>query len=218
MLLSKRLIEPEALERLTPEQARPNLADLVRLNRYFGGHSVIRKALHRVVDGRSDFSLLDIGCASGDSSRMIRAIYPGARVTCLDHRLVNMENAPHPKMIADAFHLPFQPCSFDVVVASLFLHHFEDGEVVQLLGEFYAVAKRALLVCDLERQLLPYIFLPLTKSLFRWDRVTVHDGTRSVRASFRVVELIHLAKNAGITAPEVRAHRPAFRLSLIARK
>lgn len=218
MLFSKRLIEPEVLDRLPPDEARPNLADLVRINRRFGGHSVVRKTLERAANGERCFSLLDVGCASGDTARAVLAKYPDARITCLDHNLVNMETAPHPKVIADAFGLPFIPKSFDFVLCSLFLHHFPDEQVVGLLAQFYRVARKALLICDLERQVLPYMFLPATKMVFGWNRVTVQDGIRSVRASFRAGELAHLARRAGIREPEVQTHRPAFRISMIARK
>ena len=36
--LGKRLILPELVDTLPPEQARASLRDLVRINRYWGGH------------------------------------------------------------------------------------------------------------------------------------------------------------------------------------
>jgi ubiquinone/menaquinone biosynthesis C-methylase UbiE len=159
LFFSQRLIEPEVLDHLPPEEARPNLADLVRINRYFGGHSTVRHTLEQAANGEQCFSLLDIGCGSGDSARILLNEYPRARVTCLDHNVINMERAPYPKLIADAFELPFRPESFDFVFSSLFLHHFTDEQVVGLLGQFYRIARKAVLVCDLDRNLLPYIFL-----------------------------------------------------------
>jgi SAM-dependent methyltransferase len=218
LFLSQRLIKPEILDHLPPEEARQNLADLVRINRYFGGHSVIRHTVERVVNGEPYFSLLDVGCASGDTARLVLSQYPHARITSLDYNRVNMENAPYPKVVANAFDLPFRDLSFDFVLSSLFLHHFSDEQVVGLLAQFYRITRKALLICDLERNLVPYVFLPASKFVFGWKRVTVHDGIRSVRASFRERELLHLAKRAGIENPELHTHRPAFRVSVIARK
>jgi ubiquinone/menaquinone biosynthesis C-methylase UbiE len=218
LFLSRRLIKPEVLDHLPPEEARPNLADLVRINRYFGGHSVIRYTLEQVADGESCFSLLDIGCASGDTARLVLTEYPQAKITCLDRNWVNMEIAPYPKVMADAFELPFSAASFDFVLCSLFLHHFSDEQVIGLLGQFYHVARKALLICDLERQIIPYLFLPATKLVLGWNRVTVHDGIRSVRASFREAELVELAERAGVRKAQSQTHRPAFRISVIARK
>ena len=217
-VFSRRHIKPELLDHLSPEEARPNLADLVRINRNFGGHSVLRKMLESVAGPGDQFTLLDIGAASGDTARLISEIFPRASVVSLDYSRVNLSAAPQPKIIADAFHLPLKDQSFDFVLSSLFLHHFEDLQVVSLLRSFYAVARRGLLICDLERHILPYLFLPVTKYLFGWRRITVHDGVISVRASLRTNELLTLAGQAGIAQPEIRAHRPAFRISLVALK
>jgi 2-polyprenyl-3-methyl-5-hydroxy-6-metoxy-1,4-benzoquinol methylase len=121
-------------------------------------------------------------------------------------------------VLGDAFALPFRPASFDYVMCSLFLHHFTDEQVVRLLRSFYALARRALFLSDLERSIFPYYFLPITRLIYKWHWITVHDGMISVRAAFRKRELSSLAKKAGIPDPEVRVHRPAFRIELIARK
>jgi len=218
MSFSQRLIQPELLDHLPPDQARPNLADIARLNRNFGGHSVVRKTLRQALGAIDRFTLLDVGCASGDIARMIRESYPAARITCLDCNQLNLESAPPPKLQADAFSLPFRSETFDFVLSAMLLHHFTDENVTVLLRELYRVARKALLICDLERRLIPYIFLPATKLLFRWTHVTVHDGVRSVRASFRPKELLMLASDAGIKHSKVQVHRPAYRVSLISNK
>ena len=217
-MFSRRVIKPELLDHAAPEEARQNLADLIRINQKFGGHSVILKTLSRVASPNQSFSLLDIGAGSGDSAIAIHKAFPHSRVISLDYSAVNLGAAPAPKIIGDAFHLPFASASFDYVLCSLFLHHFENGRVVELLRSFYQVARKALLVCDLERNILPFLFLPATKFLFGWQRITLHDGPISVRASFTQAELKDLAQQAGLNGCEVAAHRPAFRLSLVARR
>jgi 2-polyprenyl-3-methyl-5-hydroxy-6-metoxy-1,4-benzoquinol methylase len=215
---SKRRIEPELLEHASVEDARANLAQIVRLNQRFGGHAVLRQALAQAVNGSAAFTLLDIGAASGDTARLVNQIYPAASVTSIDLSSVNLADAPEPKLLADAFQLPFKPASFDYVFCSLFLHHFEDHLVIDLLAGFYRVARRALVVSDLERHLLSYLFFPATKPFFGWTPITMHDGMCSVRAAFRASELRQLAENAGIPNARITIHRPAFRLTLIAPK
>jgi len=218
MLFRTRVIKPELLDQADPAEARRNLADLVRINTNFGGHSAIRKLVGAVVGPSDAFTLLDVGAASGDSARVITRAFPNASVTCADYNAVNLSAAPKPKLVADAFRLPFPDRSFDFVLTSLFLHHFEDSEVVNLLEGMYNVARRAILVCDLERHILPYLFLPATRPLFRWQRITLHDGPISVRAAFRERELAGLAKKAGVREITTRTYRPAFRVTLIGRK
>ena len=217
-IFPQRRIEPELLDHAPPAEALRNLADLVRINQRFGGHSTIRKTLGLVAQPKDRFTVLDIGAASGDSARVIQKYYTGASVTSLDNNLVNLSRANQPKLIADAFALPFKPGSFDFVFSSLFLHHFTNEQVTGLLADFYRIARRALVICDLERHIAPYLFLQATQPIFGWGKITVHDGLISVRAAFQRKELLHLCENAGIRNAEVRVHRPAFRLALVARK
>jgi 2-polyprenyl-3-methyl-5-hydroxy-6-metoxy-1,4-benzoquinol methylase len=214
----KRRIVPELLETFTWAHTDVDfvLRDLVRINHHFGGHSVILQALERAGCGEDFFSLVDIGAASGDSSRIIHRRFPGARCLNLDRNAVNLASAPEPKIVADAFNLPFSAKSFDYVFCSSFLHHFADEQVVELLKGFAKVAKKAVVVVDLERHRVPHWFLRISSFVMRWHWLTVHDGRVSVRASFRAEELCALAVRAGLQNVVVRTHRPAFRLSLVA--
>ena len=214
-MFRSRLIKPELLDSADPEEAEKNLADLVRINTKFGGHSTIRKLVGAAAKPLEQFTLLDVGAASGDTARVIAQAFPNASITCADYNAVNISAAPKPKLLADAFRLPFPARTFDFVLCSLFLHHFEDSAVVELLKGMYSVAKKAILVCDLERHVLPYLFLPATRPFFRWQRITLHDGPISVRAAFRRRELAELAKQAGIAEVRTRSYRPAFRITLV---
>jgi 2-polyprenyl-3-methyl-5-hydroxy-6-metoxy-1,4-benzoquinol methylase len=215
MIFRSRVIKPELLDHADPEEARENLADLVRINTNFGGHSTIRKLVGAVAKPEDSFTLLDVGAASGDTSRVITRAFPKASVTCADYNAVNLAAAPKPKVLADAFRLPFSDRSFDFVLCSLFLHHFDDPKVTELLRGMYNVAEKAILVCDLERNVLPYLFLPATRPLFHWQRITLHDGPISVRAAFRKRELAALAEKAGIKRVVTTSYRPAFRITLV---
>jgi len=210
------LILPEFLDALTPEQARASLSDLVRINRDWGGHSTLRRLLRETVPERQAFSVLDVGAASGDMGACIRRWYPLAQVTALDYVESHLSRAAGPKVVANAFRLPFRPASFDYVFCSLFLHHFENQQVIALMREFGRIARRAVLAIDLERHPVPYYFIAWSRPLFGWDPVTVHDGSISVEAAFRPDELADLARQAGLRNVRARAYRPAFRIALTA--
>ena len=214
--LGPRVILPEVLDSLPPAEAEPSLRDIVRINRYLGGHEVLRGLLHRAA-APEQFSLLDAGAASGDMAAVVGKLYPRARVTLLDHVASHLPMQGE-RVCADAFRTPFRDASFDFVYCSLFLHHFEDAQVVELLREFGRLARRAVLVSDLLRHPLAYYFLPATQWLCRWHPVTVHDGRISVAAAFRASELAALAARAGLAVQQARNHVPAFRVSLLARR
>ena len=137
-------------------------------------------------------------------------------MSCFDRLAHHLSAAEGRKVVGDAFDLPFATGSFDFVFSSLFLHHFENAEVVRLLRGFGAVARRGVLAIDLERGALAHGFIPATRWLFGWDRITLNDAPVSVDAGFKAAELRALAREAGFSDAVVRVHRPWSRLSLIA--
>jgi 2-polyprenyl-3-methyl-5-hydroxy-6-metoxy-1,4-benzoquinol methylase len=215
--LRGRVLKPELLDSLPEDQARASLADLVRINRDWGGHSTLRRLLAQLVRRDEAFSLLDVGAASGDMADCVRADYPGARVTSLDYRLSHLRENSGPSVVGDAFALPFRDASFDFVFCSLFLHHFTNLQITELLAGFGRVARRGVLAIDLERNPIAYWFLPGTRWLLGWDPVTVHDGKISVEAAFRAHELEGLSQAAGLRDARAKAYWPAFRVALWAR-
>jgi ubiquinone/menaquinone biosynthesis C-methylase UbiE len=214
--INGRVIRPELLDSQSPDDATASLNDLVKINRLLGGHEVLRKTMSDLVDRNENFTFLDVGAASGDMGACVRAQYPAAIVTSFDYKIDHMATAANPRVCGSAFQMPFSPRSFDFVHCSLFLHHFEDSEIVDLLRTFRELARRAVVLTDLERHPLAYYFLPMTKWFFGWDRITLHDGPISVEAAFHANELKALAEAAGLKEVRVSAHRPAFRLALVA--
>jgi SAM-dependent methyltransferase len=214
--LGPRVILPEVMDTLPYEEARSNLRDLVELNRRWGGHSTLRALLGEVAKPEDAFSLLDVGAASGDVGERIREWYPKARVVSMDLLASHLTECLQPKVVGDAFALPFRKKTFDFIFCSQFLHHFPDEEVVNLLRRFGQLARRAVLVVDLERHPLPYYFLPLTRTILKWGDITVADGRISVEAAFKARELELLATRAGLKRAVAKSHRPAFRVSLAA--
>ena len=212
----ERVIEPELLDHAPPDVARASLRDLARVNRYLGGYYVLDRLFGAVAKTTDSFSVLDIGAASGDMGAAIRRRYPRAQVTSLDYQREHLAQAAAPRLVADAFHLPFRPGSFDFVFSSLFLHHFTNDQIVDLFRSFRCLARRAVLAIDLERGPLAYHFLPNTRWLFGWHDITISDGQISVAAAMKKDEMLALAVRAGLTNARVRVHRPWSRLSLLA--
>ena len=214
--LGGRVLKPELLDTLPPEEARESLADLVRVNKHWGGHSTLRKLVEETIPPGEHVTVLDVGAASGDMGRRLREYRPQVQVTSLDYIESHLEACADPRVAGDAFALPFAPRSFDYVFSSLFLHHFTDDQVVKLLAGFGGVARKKVLVIDLWRHPVSYYFISRTRWLFGWHPVTVYDGAISVEAAFRPGELVNLARRAGLASPRSRAFVPAFRIALSA--
>lgn len=212
--LGGRVLKPEILDTLPPDQARASLADLVRINKYWGGLGALRRLVNQTIPPNVPFSFLDVGAASGDMGRYVEKLRPQARVTSLDYIPSHLAPGAARRVAANAFALPFAGRSFDYVFSSLFLHHFSDDDVVRLLAESARVARKQVLAIDLWRHPIPYYFIGYTRPLFGWDPVSVHDGKISVEAAFHSRELAGLARRAGLADPHTSRSIPAFRIAL----
>jgi ubiquinone/menaquinone biosynthesis C-methylase UbiE len=212
---------PELLDAASgpsPEVAG-SLADLQRFNRWLGGRQVWLSLLEGEVQRArlETFSLLDVGAGSGDLAFAVTTRFPLARVVLADLKPYHLPIRRQPSVAAAAQALPFPDASFDFVGSSLLLHQLQDREAIEVLSGFGRVARRAVLISDLERHWFPLLFLRLTKPVFAHSPVTRHDAPASIRQAFRPEELAALALAAGFGDISVRRHRPWFRLSLVAR-
>lgn len=236
MLTPERIYEEELLDagEGTDEDVRKNLLDLRRINRLLGGTRVVLDALNASVDGNRDdgkrierLSLLDVGTGSADIPTEVhrwckaRRIEPFVAALDLSERNLRITRkdlsagAELSFVQADALNLPFEARSFDYVTASLFLHHFRDEDVVRLIADFARVARRAVIVNDLVRNLVPYYFSRVTGPFLATSFLTRNDGPVSVLRGFTAKELGGLAERAGLRRYRVKRMFP-YRLSLVA--
>ncbi|MGH9824080.1 MAG: methyltransferase domain-containing protein [Blastocatellia bacterium] len=212
----------------TDLDVQQNLADLRRINRRLGGISPTIKAFEALLDrwNREEISLLDIGTGSADVPNAVvdlcaqRGIRATAVAVDLSGRNLKAArqlgfSASINLVQADALHLPFAPRSFDFVTASLFLHHFQDEQVVELLSSFGTIARRAVIVNDLVRNLLPYYLFRIISPMVASSFMTRHDGALSVLRGFTAPELDQMAARAGLSTRKIRRVFP-YRLVLVA--
>jgi len=230
MLTPKRIYEEELLDAGagTDDDVVDNLLDLRRVNRFLGGSRILVHALSSIVmrERMRRMSLLDVGTGSADIPGEVARWCDRRAVehflTALDISERNLRLAreqlgisPGVELVrADSLALPFADSSFDFVTASLFLHHFRDEDAVRLLAELARVARRAVIVNDLARNLIPYYFARLTGPLLAKSFLTRNDGPVSVLRGFTAAELKDLARRAGLERFSVRRLFP-YRLLLI---
>jgi SAM-dependent methyltransferase len=217
--LTRRATEPERLDEGVPEEeALASLADLRFVNRWLGNRRPVVDAVRPYLTLSARPTLLDVGCGSADLPAAVARAAPGLLAVGADIKLLHVRQAPRSvrTVVADVRALPFPPRSFDVVMASLFLHHFDAGEAPRILRTLYAVARRALVINDLRRARLPYVFGRAAFPLLFRSRVSVDDGLTSIRRGFTEPELRAAFAEAGIDV-HVRRTWP-YRLLAVAEK
>lgn len=218
--LSRRAEDPELLdEGVPPDEALRSLGDLRFVNRWLGNRQQLLAAVRPALADSTAPSLLDVGCGSGDVPVWIASqIGRPVSVVGVDVKVLHLQAAPPALrgVVADVHALPFPDASFDVVTASLFLHHFDGPDVARVLCELFRVTRRLLVVNDLRRARVPYVFGRATFPLLFRSRVSVEDGLLSIRRAFTPAEMEEAFRQARI--PVRVASTWPYRLLAIARK
>ncbi len=95
------------------------------------------------------------------------------------------------------------PPDFDLICCSLFLHHLDEPEAVQLLAALAATGA-AVLIQDLRRTRLGYLTAWLALHALSRSDVARVDGLRSVAGAFTMAEVAALARRAGLAQATLR--------------
>ena len=223
-------VELMDLPNADPAELARTLSDLAWINRRLGGLRLIRKHLASfLADSPVPIRILDVGTGYADIPRAIahwgREAKRPVEIEAIDQhaqivRLARQASAAYPEIRirqGTALTLPYPESSFDIVLASLVLHHMEGEAQIRLLRELYRVASRIVIVNDLRRGNWPLLVTWAALQIVSGSRLIHHDGVLSVRRGFLARELAGLAGNAGWQSACVSQHA-FFRLALVGRK
>lgn len=224
---SKRSTEDELMDdfSLGHETIDPIMDELEVINKLLGGYEVFFNAFDKIhlVDG---MSVADWGCGGGDS---LRTIAHWARKKGLKINLIGVDATPsaieyakqksisYPEIqyiVADVLSENLRQNQFDIVISSLFTHHFQDQYWVELIKKMRFCAKRAVVVNDLHRHWLAYYSIAILTSLFSKSEMVKHDSKVSVMRSFTKKDLKSMLAQAEISTYSIR-WMWAFRWQLI---
>jgi hypothetical protein len=202
----RRIVQPELLDTLSSNDPRAvhSRRDLRRVNGWMRHHAImadaLQKALNRHTPGRTFGQITELG--AGDGYFLLRVAqkispgWPGVNAMLLDHQIIVTPATLaafaslgwHAEtVVADVFDWPQTSDAGEVVIANLFLHHFEGARLVELLQ---LISQRAKLFIAIEPRRASW---PLFCSRLLWaircNEVTRHDAVASVRAGFSGHEL-----------------------------
>jgi hypothetical protein len=196
----KRIVESELLDTLPPDDPRAvrSRRDLRRVNAWMRNHVIMAGALKNNLSGLALEQITELGAGDGDFLlRVAKQISPHR--TNVNAILLDRQNIVTPQtlaafaplgwraetIVADVFDWPQVPAQ--IVIANLFLHHFEDARLAELLR---VISKRAELFIAIEPHRFRHAF-PCGQLLWfiGCNAVTRHDAEASVRAGFLGGEL-----------------------------
>jgi 2-polyprenyl-3-methyl-5-hydroxy-6-metoxy-1,4-benzoquinol methylase len=207
---------------LDPVQHREALRSLVRINRISFSAGILWPSIRRLARQLAPHPLriLDVACGAGDvtiglARRAVRAKLPVSIRGC-DLSPVAIDFAMQQARDAEA-NVAFQqldvlkgelPTGFDVITCSLFLHHLDEADALQLLGKMGEAAGRMVLVNDLARSRIGYMLAWAGTRLLSRSAVVRFDGPVSVEGAFTPAEALALAERAGMHGASVRRRWP----------
>jgi SAM-dependent methyltransferase len=178
------------------------LRDLDTINARLGGFRTSLALLRgRLLSAGGPVSLLDVGAGGAGTARFLRSWAErngiDLRITLIDiHSAVCgvaaelIRDDDGLRLVrTDAFHLPFPDRAFDFAHAALFLHHFRQDEIVDLLAEMGRVTSGGVVINDLRRHAVAYWAIRLLSRLFANSPIVHHDAPLSVQRGFRAEDL-----------------------------
>ena len=192
---------------------RDTLDKIEIINRFLGGNSVTIKGLEKILKNQSknkSITILDLGCGNGD---ILRDIAKYGRRNNYSFKLIgidaNFAAIEYAKELSkdyselsfktmDVLSEDFKKQSYDIVLCTLFLHHFKNEELLSFLKTTTEKATIGVVVNDLHRHKLAYYLFKLI-GFFIKNKMVRKDGLTSVLRAFKRKDLEKMGK-------EIKAH------------
>lgn len=207
---SHRSSEMEIMDDFTMEGAlfRDTLDKLEIINRFLGGNSVTINGLKKILKNQpknKTITIVDLGCGNGD---ILRDISKFGRKNNYSFKLIgidaNLAATEYAKELSkeyselsfktmDILSEDFKKQSYDVVLCTLFLHHFKNEELISFLKTTTDKATIGVVVNDLHRHKLAYYLFKLI-GFFIKNKMVRQDGLTSVLRAFKKKDLENIAK------------------------
>jgi 2-polyprenyl-3-methyl-5-hydroxy-6-metoxy-1,4-benzoquinol methylase len=213
--LRRRSSEPEIMDDLECQGpvVEQTLRELDTINRLLGGNVVTLDGIERLLEGKGankKVTVADIGCGSGD---MATRIVSWSRTKRLDLLVTGFDANPNIIRFArencksvervsfevmNVLSEEYSARRFDIVVATLFMHHFSQRQLVGLVRSIKRQSRIGFVINDIHRHIIAYHAIRILTLLFSRSSMVKYDAPLSVRRAFKRKELEEILQMAGI--------------------
>ena len=222
--LAQRHRQPEWMDQpgIDPLAHSQALQGLRRINAFSGAVGSLFAPIRSLAreHGGQPLRVLDLACGGGDNTT---ALAERARREGLAIQVDGCDLSPQAVAIAtrsaeerglgatffqsDALNDPL-PEDYDVILCSLFLHHLDQQQAVDLLQRMGRASRCLVLVNDLIRSPLGYGLAWAGCRLLSRSPIVHFDGPVSVQGAFQLQEVRALAAGSGLEGAAVRRSWP----------
>lgn len=177
------------------------LSDLKRVNRWLGGNSVTIEGIKVLVGASRKVTILDVGCGDGEMLRVIAKYFDKrgiiARLIGIDAnghiietaRKRSLEFGQIEYQISDILNEDLANIEFDVALCTLFLHHFDNEQVEEILDKLLSHARLGVVINDLHRSRFAFVLFKFVSILLLRTKTARIDGLISIARGFKRHEL-----------------------------
>lgn len=181
---------------ITDKRINGALTELELINRFLGGISVSKEGVGKFytpVNSNFNFKILDAGSGSSEILLKIRERFKEISICPLDK---NQQACHYSKnknslniICGDIFYLPFKKGYFDIVHASLLMHHFSIDELKEILGKLLMLVKKGIVINELRRNIFAFAGIKILTLFFSKSELVKNDAPLSVKKGFIKKEL-----------------------------
>jgi SAM-dependent methyltransferase len=219
----KRSYDPEILDDFSIQDERVDsaLKELKTINFLLGGNRISREGIKMFNTPGSSMTILDAGAGASDILLRIKRKHNSLNIYCLDKNqrscfYLKKHSKDVTVICGDVLNLPFDT-HFDIIHASLFLHHFNEDELTRIITCLLEISNRGIVINDLRRTIIAWSGIKILTLLFSRSNEVKYDGPLSVRKGFIKKDWIDILNKIS-TSGYVIKRRWAFRWLIVIRK
>ena len=206
---SHRSSEIEMMDDFTIEGVvfRDTLDKLEIINRFLGGNKLTIHGLKKLLENQlknKTITIVDLGCGHGDILRDVaefgrkknysfKLIGIDANFAAIEYaRELSKEYSELSFEMIDIFSEDFKKQSYDIVLCTLFLHHFKNEELISFLKSTIKKVTIGVVINDLHRHKLAYYLFKLI-GFFIKNKMIREDGLISILRAFKRKDLENIS-------------------------
>jgi len=192
---------PEIMDDLTcsGEVVEQTLRELDFINKWLGGDQVTLEAVAMLIDTRpsdQEICIADLGCGSGTllarvaayakkKNRKVKLIGIDANPSIIAYATRNNRQANIEFIALDIFSPAFAAMKFDIVMGTLFFHHFSNQQLSDFFKMLGKQTRVGFIVNDIHRHPMAYYLIKWLTSIFSKSAMVKFDAPVSVLRAFK---------------------------------
>ncbi len=228
-----RSLDPEIMDDLScaGEVVDQTLRELDIINRRLGGNDVTMDGVRQLLKNRlpeTPVHIADLGCGGG---AILKLIADWGEKNNIKTKLTGIDANPniisfavknskdYPGVAFETLDISseeFRKRRFDIVLATLFTHHFANEVLVDMLRTLKSQVEIGIVINDIHRHWIAFHSIRLLTRFFSRSAMVKADAPLSVLRAFKRIELETILAQSGITNYVLR-WKWAFRWQLVIR-